>query len=763
MNLITFYSDLLGSDCIALTFRCQENFSQEPTYCLEITSPDPELNLERLLGSRLLVGIDLGDDMLRIFNTYVFGASDSGQRNEEYVYVFELTSWLSFLDQNRNCRIFQNLTIPEIVRQIFEAQQTTDFYFDLSFDYEPREYCVQFRESDLNFVKRLLEDEGIYFWVIHTPENHIVYLSDRQSFDNLPGPYDRLRFLPDGEESRSILGREGIQRLQRNRRVGPSRVSLRDFDYLAPSRRLDSDARLPEGHIEYYDYGVGYRDQASGERLALVMLEAFQADSHVFFGEANVRALTTGCAFTLVGCPAEERNRRYVVIGTDLTFISERPDSASQGCNVTVSFRALADNRPYRPLLVTPRPTVPGIQSATVVGPKGYEVHTDSLGRIRVHFHWDRYTTVEADASCWIRVSQAWAGKGWGVVAVPRVGQEVLVTYVDGDLDRPLVTGAVYNGENPIPYDLPKDIRYTGLVSRSLKYGNCQQASQITFDDQRGGERLILHAERDMQCTSERNSSVMVGQDQNVAVERISTSVIGTSISYVDTSIGFGRLSANFTDISANYVGLSSSCVGTSTSFTGLSADFTGMSSSFVGVANSFTGMSTNFTGASNSFTGVATSLTGADSSVTGTSQSIIGTSSSMIGASTSITGQSSSVTGQSMDVTGTSISCTGIFASVSGVSASMTGTSTSITGTSFSQTGESTSTTGISIAKTGFSTNVTGTDMSSIGSSTTVTGSSSSFTGFNCAITDVYMGYTQTDCSQILSNILNVGIQIIS
>ncbi|WP_244136623.1 type VI secretion system tip protein TssI/VgrG, partial [Burkholderia sp. BCC0405] len=209
--------------------------------------------------------------------------------------------------------------------------------------------------------------------------------------------------------------------------------------------------------------------------------------------------------FTLMGYPAAARNRRYYVIGSELSFVQDGPDSTSQGRNVSVKFRALADDQPYRPLLVTKRPEVSGIQSATVVGPQVSEVYTDSLGRIKVHFHWDRYKTVEADASCWIRVSQAWAGKGWGVLAMPRVGQEVLVTYVDGDLDRPVVTGIVYNGENPTPYDLPKDARYTGLVSRSIKQaGQAQNGSQLTFDDQYGAERLMLHAERDMQQTVER-------------------------------------------------------------------------------------------------------------------------------------------------------------------------------------------------------------------------------------------------------------------
>ncbi|WP_069203191.1 type VI secretion system Vgr family protein, partial [Burkholderia pseudomallei] len=495
------------------------SLSQEPSYQLDLLSHDPDLDFDALLGSTLSADIDLGEGDIRTFNTHVFGGYDTGQMSGQYTYTLELRSWLSFLAENRNSRIFQNMSVPQIVEQVFQGHQRNGYRFELEGTYEPREYCVQFQETDLNFVKRLLEDEGIYFWVEHEPDRHVVVISDTQRFEDLPLPNDTLEYLPDGEESRAIQGREGVQRLQRTRRIKSNNVALRDFDYHAPSNKLDSDAQqvsppnLEGIPLEYYDYAAGYREPEQGERLARLRLEAIQAESHTLVGEANARALATGRAFTLIGHPALGRNRRYYVTNSELTFIQDGPDSTSQGRNVAVKFRALADDQPFRPLLTTPRPEVPGIQSATVVGPEMSEVHTDKLGRIRVHFHWDRYKTTEADASCWIRVSQAWAGKGWGVIAMPRVGQEVLVTYVDGDLDRPLVTGIVYNGENPTPYDLPKDIRYTGLVSRSIKRaGGYQNASQITFDDQRGAERVMIHAERDMQQTVERNSSTSIAQ-----------------------------------------------------------------------------------------------------------------------------------------------------------------------------------------------------------------------------------------------------------
>jgi type VI secretion system secreted protein VgrG len=761
MRLIELRSDVLAPSSIALSLTADERLSREPSYRLELLSRDPELDLEELLGTPLFADIDLGNGAVRTFSTYVFGGYDTGQLSGQYTYTLELKSWLSFLEENRNSRIFQNLTVPEIVEQVFQGHQRTDYRFDLESTYEPREYCVQFQETDLNFVKRLLEDEGIYFWVEHENERHVVVLSDTQRFADQPSQSGQLQYLPDGEEGRAIQGREGVQRLQRTRRVRSNNVALRDFNYWSPSNRLDSDAQTEPGpglsgvQLEYYDYATGYQDAEKGERLARLRLEAFQADAHVLVGEANARGLTTGQAFTLVGYPALNRNRRYYVIGSELSFIQDGPDSTSKGRNVSVKFSALADDQPYRPLLLTRRPRVPGIQSATVVGPQVSEVYTDKLGRIKVHFHWDRYKTTEADASCWIRVSQAWAGKGWGVIAMPRVGQEVVVTYVDGDLDRPLATGIVYNGENPTPYDLPKDTRYTGIVSRSTKLaGQAQNASQLTFDDQRGAERVMIHAERDMQHTVERNDSKAVGQDQNLTVERTSTSVIGITVSFTGIAVSYTGLSVGFTGVSASFTGLDTSFTGVSTSFTGVSTSFTGVSTDFTGVSTSFKGVSTDFTGVSTSMTGVSTSLTGTSNSVTGVSNSMTGISSSMTDVDMSATGQSQSMKGVSLSYTGTSTGMTGTDTSV-------TGTSTSITGTSISNTGVSTDITGVSTSIKGTSTSVTGTDMSTTGSDMSNTGSSVSTTGSKISHTGFSYSYTGAEYSDVGVDLKKLGMQV--
>jgi type VI secretion system secreted protein VgrG len=269
--------------------------------------------------------------------------------------------------------------------------------------------------------------------------------------------------------------------------------------------------------------------------------------------------------------------------------LQDGPDSRSEGRNISCRFTALNDDLIFRPLRLTPKPHVPGIQSATVVGPTSSEVHTDALSRIRVHFHWDRETTTEEDASCWMRVAQSWTGKGWGIIAMPRVGQEVIVTYLDGDLDQPLVTGMVYNGENTPPYDLPERINYSGLVSRSLKHGMPQNASQITFDDARGAERVMIHAERDLQQTVERNVSQSVGQDAYMNVTRTYTANAENYLTYATNKVTNATTDVQNIDNHFSTINNVVRTIKDSVTQTGSSVKYTAESKSVTGKSTSMT------------------------------------------------------------------------------------------------------------------------------------------------------------------------------
>lgn len=728
MRLIQIRNALLDADCIALGLTVRERMSVEPYYQLELVSPQADLDLDGLLGSVMGVDIDVDEGNSRSLHMHVMAAYDTGQMDDKYTYTLELGSWLSFLAENRNCRIFQNLTVPQIVAQVFTAHNRTDYVFLLERDYEPREYCVQFLESDLQFVKRLLEAEGIYFYVTHDANRHEVIMSDTQRFDELLEPYAAMHFLPDGEEQRAIAGREGVQRLQRSRRIRPNNVALRDFDYHVPGKRLDTDAQVEQAALtditlQHYDYGTGYMDPVRGEYLARVRLEAMQAESHMLQGTSNARGLHFGAAFTLRGHPDGNRNRRYHIIGVEQVFVQDGPDSSSSGRNVGSKFWALPDDQPFRPLLKTRRPSVSGIQSATVVGPEKSEVHTDKLGRIRVHFHWDRYKNTEEDASCWIRVSQAWAGKGWGVIAMPRVGQEVLITYVDGDLDRPLVTGIVYNGDNPTPYDLPKDIRYSGMVTRSLKHGKNHNASQLTFDDQRGAERVMIHAERDLQQTVERNSSKSVGQDLNLQVAQTITTTTSNSVTYKDVSITYTGLSISFTGTALAYRGVAMTQNGRNTTMNGMNTTFNGTNTTFNGVNTAFNGVNTTFNGVNTVFNGVTTAINGLNTQVNGVAMNMTGVSTAMTGVATTMIGARKTMVGTDLGIAGTVTTIRGSSTNVIGSEVSTKGSVVNNIGSEISTKGSVVTsigsevvTKGSVIANIGFENATKGTSISNIG-----------------------------------------------
>lgn len=758
MPLINIENEKLAAlDAFPLSFTTREQLAVNPVYHLEFQVAEADLDLTALLGDVVKIKIELPDAAgYRTFFTWVVAGFDEGQHQNQFVYRLELSTWLWFLLQNSNCRIFQDETVITIIGQIFARYSLADYRFDIENPCPLKAYCVQFAENDLTFINRILEEAGLWYYFEHSDTGCTLVITDRQQFPALEGHYARLRFLPDGEERRAI--REGIQSIQRSHRIHSSAIVLRDYDFLNPRNTLQTQAettrpQLQGVPLEQYHYAAGYTDTQQGEEIARRRLEAIQCAGQLLRGESNAAGLQAGYTFVLIQHPDITRNRRFRITGCDYTFLQDGPDSASKGRNLVCRFTALGDDIPWRPACITPRPTLSGIQSATVVGAPQSEVHTDKYGRIRVHFHWDRYNSTEENSSCWIRVAQAWAGKGWGVLAMPRVGQEVLVTYIDGDPDRPLVTGVVYNGDNPPPYRLPDYINYSGLVSRSLRFGRPQHASQLTFDDKRGAERIMIHSERDMQKSVERNDATAIGQDKYETVERTRTDWASNHISYQD--------------ISFSITGMAMSAKGGDVSATGMHMSATGISSTFTAVRTSCGLIGTDFNGLYNGFTGVANTLVGCNTSAIGLNKVLIGSHNitigcahGMIGNSHNLIGSNSSITGESDSMTGSSTSTTGTSVAYTGFSLSTTGSSTSITGSSISKTGSSVSLTGSSFSKTGSSIAATASSVTTTGSSMNTTGSAINNTGSAIATTGLSVNYTGLTYSEHGLDLKTVGMQ---
>ena len=562
--------------------------------------------------------------------------NEAGWRHGKPVYRLELSSWWSLLGVSRRCRIFQDMSVPDIIRAVMAGFPMAQIRFELSGVYEPRTYCVQYRETDHDFCHRLLEDVGIYYRIDHEADTHTIVFCDNDRFPPLVDEQHVLRYRPDDEEGRIL--RPGIQALDRKRSLMPQQMLVNDYDYHNPAAKL----QVSHGEGEYRKWYIdtsGHTTPEQGAVSARLRQEAVIGQASTAKGRANSPGLDAGRSFQLQGCPDPDRDRVYHLVAVELRLVTDGPDSGGSGFTLQCQFDALEESIAFRPLCTTSKPQAPSLQGAVVVGPSGTEVHTDAMARVRVRFHWDNEHDTEENSSCWMRVAQPWAGKGWGSLMLPRVGQEVLVGFVEGDIDRPIVTATVFNAENPPPFDLPAQASQSGFVSRSLEDGQPAEASSIIFDDARGAEQLKLHAERDMKTSVEQNQSLTVGKDRTLDVGRSMTETVPKLTQTVDEKL---------------------TRTASSESWTGTSFSITEISTGFTGVSASVTGVSSSITGSSNGIVGVSTGIVGLGMSISGTGMGITGSSFSVTGASVSATGSSHSATGFSMSVTGVSHSETG-------------------------------------------------------------------------------------------------------
>jgi type VI secretion system secreted protein VgrG len=596
------------------------------------------------------MSLTLADDggFRRHLHGILVTGNEAGWRHGKAVYRLALSSWWSLLRVSRRCRIFQDISIPDIVRSVMAGYPTAQIRFELSGNYDRREYCVQYRETDFDFCHRLLEDVGIFYRIDHQADTHTIVFSDSEHFPSLEDGQQMVPYRPDDEEGRII--RPGIQALDRKRDMAPQRVLVNDYDYHNPGANLQ--ASHGEADNSWYIDTSGHLTPEEGSRRARLRQEATRWPGRVAQGRANFPGLDAGHSFQLQGHPDRDRDRTYQLVAVTASLIADGPDSAGNGFTLQCQFEALDEAIVYRPPCITPKPTAPSLQGAIVVGPPGAEVHTDALARVRVRFHWDNEHDTEEDASCWMRVAQPWAGKGWGSLMLPRVGQEVLVGHIEGDIDRPVVTATVYNAENPPPLDLPAQASQTGFVSRSLDRGQPSHASSVIFDDTRGTEMLKLHAERDMSTSVERSQSLVVGQDRKLDIGRSltmktpkSTRTIGEALTRKESSTSWTGSSFSIVEQSMALRGVDVAVKGVDISVKGVAIGVNGSNTSITGVNTSIFGQNTGFTASSISMTGSSVSMTGSSVSMTGSSMSFVGSSQTTTGFSRSVTAMSHSTT----------------------------------------------------------------------------------------------------------------------
>jgi len=521
----------LGDDVVLFhRMAATEELGRLYQFELDLLSKDPNIKFEDILGQNVTIRIRLPDNKIRYCNGYVSRFCQGGSLGDFNAYIMTVVPWLWFLTRTADCRIFQEKTVPDIIKEVFRDNGFSDFEEALSGTYRKWEYCVQYRETAFNFVSRLMEQEGIYYYFKHENNKNTLVLSDSVSSHETFPDYEKLRYFP--LEKEFPREKDHIYDWSISKEVQPGGFALNDFDFKRPRANLHVKSTVKREHaqsmMEIFDYPGEYVQTNEGEIYARARIQELQVEYEQIQGHANARGICVGNLFKLTDHPRTDQNREYLVVSATHEMESDAYVSASASgakeiysCNFTV----IDSKQPFRPPRTTPKPMIQGPQTAVVVGRSGDEIHTDKYGRVKIQFHWDRYGKRDENSSCWVRVSHPWAGKNWGSVALPRIGQEVIVEFLEGDPDRPIITGRVYNNDNMPPYDLPANATQSGIKSRSSKGGNANNFNEIRFEDKKGEELVYIHAEKNETIVVENDQSIDVGnnRDKKVGVNQSET------------------------------------------------------------------------------------------------------------------------------------------------------------------------------------------------------------------------------------------------
>ena len=507
----------LGKDKLLLQrLAGEEGLSTPYLFTLDLASEDQAVDPAGLLRKPVCVTVVLGDGSERLIHGRIRRFVQLGRSEALTSYQAEMVPWLWFLSLSSDCRIFQQMSVPEIVEKVFTEHGFTDFQLRTSGSYAKRDYCVQYRETHLDFVSRLLEEEGIFYFFEHTAEKHTLVLADATSAVRPCPKQEKAQFRADSKyRDADVITACSIEQVART-----GKVALTDYNFETPSASLDasSSGEAPE---EHYDYPGSYGEREAGDRYARLLLEEREAGSEILRGRSTCRAFQAGTRFTLQDHYRRDLNKAYTITRVSHTaggggYLATGGDEF----DYQNQFEAIPHAVPYRPARRTPRPIVHGTQTAVVVGPRGEEIYVDKYARVKVQFHWDRLGKNDESSSCWIRVASTWAGKNWGAIQIPRIGQEVIVDFLEGDPDQPIITGRVYNADQMPPYDLPANGTQSGVKSRSSKQGGEANFNELRFEDKKGSEQVYLHAEKDWVTMVENDHTRTVGNDETQTVKR---------------------------------------------------------------------------------------------------------------------------------------------------------------------------------------------------------------------------------------------------
>ena len=528
---------LSSSSCEDLLFvamTAEEHLGRLFSYDVKFASQDENIDLSALLGTSMTVVLSPQDAWVRYFNGMVCEASQTGVLtidNLTYAqYAVRLVPKPWLLHQKVDCRIYTKKTAPQIIQAVLSDAGFTDVRLCLSANYVEREYCVQYREDCFNFISRLMEQEGIYYYFTHDKTTHTMVLADGVSAHSVTPGFNQVPYQSTNDSG--LRHKATISSWSCSRGLDAAKFQLTDYDPTAPKTALlatgTSAGHSAAGGMVTFDYPGPHADANVGQQFAQVRAEALSASRSHYLGTTGASGIRIGGLFTLSDYPRAALNIEYLIVGTTTQLTGGGVVSGGHDASpaFTCNFQAIESSQPYRSMPGALKPTIVGLQTAIVCGSDTDEdIAVDASGRVQVTFHWNTPDKPEAASSCPVRVASPWAGKAWGAVSIPRVGQEVVVSFLEGDPDRPLIIGSVYNAINTPPYALPDNKTQSGIKSRSLM-GGADDANELRFEDKQGSEQFFIHAQKDMLEEVENDHTVTIDHDETVTIKNDQTETI---------------------------------------------------------------------------------------------------------------------------------------------------------------------------------------------------------------------------------------------
>lgn len=544
----------LGADALLLVgFTGTEGISQLFQFQASVLADNKtDVPFDKLLGQKITLTFALPEGKTRLFNG-ICNRISQGERDIHFTeYQIEIVPQLWLLTKRIQSRIFQHLNVPDILKKVLQG---IDVAWEIEGTFQPRNYCVQYRESDFDFASRLMEEEGIYYFFKHSADGHkLVVANTPKSHPPLPGASKILfeRLVGDAPKDNRIFS------WTRAQEVRSGKVTLWDHNFQLPGKHLEADAQIKDSfqagtvnhkfkvagndQLEIYDYPGGYAGRFDGinrggneqpaelqkifednKRVTALRMQQETVAGLTVRSDSTSGNITSGHRFTLE--KHFNADGDYVVTSVEhtCTVSATYRSGDKEGFNYRNEFSCIPASVPFRPEQTTPRPVMRGTQTAVVVGPAGEEIFTDKYGRVKVQFHWDREGKYDADSSCWIRVATNWAGKQWGGVHIPRIGQEVIVDFLEGDPDAPIIVGNVYNADQMPPAKLPDKRMVSGLKSNTYKG---QGYNEMTMDDTKGKELINVHGQYDMSTVIEHDDTQHIKNDRKITVDGTHTETI---------------------------------------------------------------------------------------------------------------------------------------------------------------------------------------------------------------------------------------------